>query len=58
MRFIARMATTDDLYINVEADKMIENEGTITAYRREKLIAIVDKSALIAAYMNGNERNE
>ena len=48
-RFIAQL--TDSSYINVPADKMEKSENMLYAYNGNSLVAVVEITALIVAYL-------
>lgn len=49
-RFIAQL--NDSSYINVLADRMIKEENMLYAYSGGELVAAVDISAVIVAYLS------
>lgn len=49
-RFIAIL--NDSRHVNVLADKMVLNESMIYAYKGDALVALVDISAVIVAYLS------
>ncbi len=50
MRFIACL--NDGRHINIQADRMAENEDMLRVYADERMVAVVDVAAVVCAYLS------
>ena len=56
MRLVIKYHYDKPEFVNIQADRIEQENGLILAYKDEKLVAVVYASAVDMAYLSGEEK--